>query len=187
MCWVSPLCSIPCLWFLGGFFCKHHHHHPPRHAARNAHHPTKIRAISLWEGKALLILEHCAQIQGCTSGNQCKCFPKPKPVLLYLFVYHYLTFSFLSSLATDLFAKCFSSRSAPTLLPDPTGFPPHAPAMSHRSPHLAHELFTPFAGCLVQPGVIPPLILRRRDRLRTGSVVLLRGRGVRQCGGADVV
>lgn len=114
----------------------------------------------------------------------------PRQNLLYyilLFVYHYLTFSFLSSLATDLFADCFSSRSALTLLPDPTGFPPHAPAMSHRSPHLAHELFTPFAGCLVQPGVVPPLILRRHDRLRTGSVALIHRHGVRQRGRADVV
>lgn len=121
-------------------------------------------------------------------GTGANASPSPNPLSYrYFFVYHDLTFSFLSSSATDLFAKRFASRSAPTLLPDLMGSPPHAPAVSHRSPHLAHELFTPFAGCLLHPAVVPPLILRRRDRLRTGSVALIRGSGARQRGGADVV
>lgn len=67
----------------------------------------KIREISLWEGKTLLVLEH-----RCL--DQCKHFAQPRPALfprsLPLFNL------FLCSLATQLFVKYISPRSALTLL-----------------------------------------------------------------------
>lgn len=174
--------SLQHLQFVG-FGCVFLQPQTSPHAASDACHPTKIRALSWWEGKALLIPEHRAQTKDAALGTSVGASPSPNlPYCIYLFVYHNLTFSFLSSLATDLFAKCFSSCSAPMPLLDPTESLPPAPAMSHRSPHLAHELFTPFAGCLVHRGVVPLLILRCGDRLRTGSVALIGGRGARQRG-----
>ena len=123
----------------------------PPHSAPNAHQPAKIRTTPSWEGKALLIPEYCAWPQGCTFGNQCECFAQTKSALLYIYIYK-KSFSNLflpSSLATKLFPTCFSPHSSPMLLLDLMGSLEQAPAMSHRSPHLAHELFTPFAGCLV--------------------------------------
>lgn len=67
------------------------------------------------------------------------------------------------------------------------GSPLHALLTLNPSVHLACELFTPHAGCSVQPGVVPLLILRRGDRLRTGSVALIRERGARGASGADVM
>lgn len=76
-------------------------------AALSASNPTKIREISLWEGKTLLLLEH-----RCL--DQCKHFAQPRPALfprsLPLFNL------FLCSLATQLFVKYISPRSALTLL-----------------------------------------------------------------------
>lgn len=52
----------PCFWFVGSFsfFFLCFFSKPPC-AAPNAHNPAKIRAISLWEDKALLVPVHYTQ------------------------------------------------------------------------------------------------------------------------------
>ena len=67
------------------------------------------------------------------------------------------------------------------------GSPLHALSTLHPSVHLGCELFTPRAGCSVQPGVVLLLILRHGDRLRTGSVALIHEHGAHGASGADVM
>lgn len=99
-------------WVWLCFLCK------PLCAAPNARHPTKIRVISVREGKALLIPEHHAQTRGRASGNQCECFAKPKHALWYIFICLSLFNLFLpfffgnSSICRVLFIPLCSDSSA---------------------------------------------------------------------------
>lgn len=85
-CWVSPLCSICSLWGLGGFSCNPR---PAPRAASDACHPTKIRALSWCEGKALLILEHCARYKEAALGTSAGASPSPN-LLYYIYIYLFI-------------------------------------------------------------------------------------------------